>query len=90
MQLEDDVRKECESSVGFLEELEAMWSILSERPVARYYYIVLFLVLMFLELFVVTSKFSKEECDYEKLVKYQLEVKNRQINELFKLNYARA
>lgn len=90
MQLEDDVRKECEASVGFLEELEAMWDIISERPVARYYYITMFLVLMFLELFVVTSKFSKEECDYEKLVKYQLEIKQRQINELFKISYARS
>ncbi len=87
--LEDNVRRECEDSVGFLEELEAMWSILSERTSAKIFYIILFAFLIGLELFILVSKSHKEECDYEKLVKYQLEVKKQQIDKLLRLNYQR-
>ena len=38
--MEEDVRKECKESVGFLEELEAMWSIIINRPLAGAFYLV--------------------------------------------------
>lgn len=63
--VEEDVRKECKESVGFLEELEAMWSIITTRPLAGVFYAVFFALLMSLELFVVFSKMFDKECDYE-------------------------
>ena len=54
--MEEVVRKECKESVGFLEELEAMWSIITNRPLAGAFYLVFFFLLMSLELFVVVSK----------------------------------
>lgn len=67
--MEDDVRKECKESVGFLEELEAMWSIITNRPLAGAFYLVFFFLLMSLELFVVVSKTVDKECDYEAAIK---------------------
>lgn len=52
--VEEDTRKECQANVGFLEELEAMVSIVTTRTVAGIFYVIFFLLLMSLELFVVT------------------------------------
>lgn len=62
--VEEDVRKECKESVGFLEELEAMWTIITTRKLAGMFYAVFFVLLMSLELFVVVSKLVDSDCDY--------------------------
>ena len=67
--VEEDVRKECKASVGFLEELEAMWDIITTRKLAGVFYLIFFTFLMSLELFVVVSKMVDKECDYEVAIK---------------------
>lgn len=67
--VEEDVRKECKENVGFLEELEAMWTIITTRPLAGVFYAVFFVLLMSLELFVVLSKMFDKECDYETAIR---------------------
>lgn len=66
--VEETVRAECQENVGFLEELEAMWTIIASRPLAGVFYGIFFLLLMSLELFVVVSKMIDGECDYETAV----------------------
>ena len=67
--VEEDVRKECKESVGFLEELEAMWDIITTRKIAGIFYGVFFVLLMSMELFVVVSKLVDKECDYDAAIK---------------------
>ena len=67
--VEEDVRRECKASVGFLEELEAMWDIITTRKLAGVFYLIFFTFLMSLELFVVVSKMVDKECDYEVAIK---------------------
>lgn len=67
--VEEDVRKECKESVGFLEELEAMWTIITTRKLAGIFYAVFFVLLMSMELFVVVSKLVDKECDYDAAIK---------------------
>lgn len=81
--VEEDTRKECQANVGFLEELEAMVSIVTTRTVACIFYVIFFLLLMSLELFVVTSKMGDEECDYELAIKGAERVKMAQFNSAF-------
>lgn len=81
--MEEEVRKECKESVGFLEELEAMWTIISTRRVAGLFYIVFFLLLMSLELFVVVSKMVDGECDYDLAIKGAQQVRMNQLNQAF-------
>lgn len=81
--MEEDVRRECKESVGFLEELEAMWSIISTRPLAGAFYLIFFFLLMSLELFVVVSKMVDKECDYEAAIKGGQKVKIAQFNKTF-------
>lgn len=81
--VEEDTRKECQANVGFLEELEAMVSIVTTRTVAGIFYVIFFLLLMSLELFVVTSKMGDEECDYELAIKGAERIKKAQFNSAF-------
>ena len=81
--VEEDVRKECKASVGFLEELEAMWTIITTRKLAGAFYIVFFVLLMSLELFVVVSKLVDKECDYEAAIKGAQKVRIAQFANAF-------
>ena len=81
--IEEDVRSECKASVGFLEELEAMWTIISTRPLAGGFYLVFFFLLMSLELFVVVSKTIDKECDYDAALKGMQKVRVAQFNKAF-------
>ena len=81
--VEEDTRAECKANVGFLEELEAMVSIITNRWVAGAFYVIFFLLLMSLELFVVTSKMGDKECDYEMAIKGAERVRMAQFNTAF-------
>ena len=81
--VEEDVRTECKSSVGFLEEIEAMWTIITTRKLAGVFYLIFFCLLMSLELFVVISKMLDKECDYEIAMKGTQKVKILQFNNAF-------
>ena len=81
--MEEDVRKECKENVGFLEELEAMWSIITSRPLAGVFYLVFFMLLMSLELFVVVSKMVDDDSDYDIALKGAQEVRKKQFEQLY-------
>ena len=81
--IEEDTRKECKESVGFLEELEAMWDIITTRKLAGGFYAVFFFLLMSLELFVVVSTVGDRECDYDAAIKGAQRVRIAQFNNTF-------
>ena len=83
MTIEEDVRRECKENVGFLEELEAMWTIITTRNLAGGFYAVFFVLLMSLELFVVASKVGDKECDYDVAIKGAQRVRIAQFNSTF-------
>ena len=60
---------------GFIEELEATLTVVSQSPVSLVFYIILFCFLTFLELFVLTIKMGESKCDYELIVENQLYLK---------------
>lgn len=82
MDAETLLREELKAKQGFLEELNAIIEILSERTVALIFYLVLFTFLMSLELFVVVSKFGDKRCDYDLVIEHQLEQKKKTLSEL--------
>jgi len=84
MDAEKLLRKELKSKQGFLEELNAILAILKERPIALFFYLILFSFLMSLELFVVFSKLGDKKCDYDLVIEHQLEQKKKTLNELIK------
>ena len=82
--VEYDLREELKTKQGFLEELGAVVEILMENYIAFIFYFMLFLFLMSLELFVVFSKVGDNECDYDLIIKHQLDQKKKTLNELVK------
>lgn len=81
--IEEDTRKDCKASVGFLEELEAMWTIITTRKLAGGFYALFFFLLMSLEMFVVASKVGDKECDYDIAIKGAQRVRIAQFNNTF-------
>lgn len=88
--VEDEVRKECEDNVGLLQELEAMWTIITTHRIAGAFYLVFFLLLMSLELFVVVSKVLDKECDYEVAIKRGRDVRVCQLANAFSKYYVQS
>ena len=84
LSVENDLREELSSNIGFLEELRAMIEIISTRLEALIFYIIIFSFLISLELFVVTSKLGDKKCDYDLIVEHQLEIKKAALEELVK------
>ena len=82
MEVENDLRKELSTNIGFLEELHAMLELLSSRTEALIFYCIIFSFLISLELFVVASKMSDKKCDYDMIVEHQLNVKAIALGEL--------
>ena len=83
LSVEEETRKECQSNVGFLEELEAMVTMVFSHWAAGIFYIIFFVLLMSLELFVVVSRRGDQECDYEMAVKGAQRVKAMQLAAAF-------
>ena len=78
----NEVREEYKlMNTGFLEELGALYTLLSENPIVRVFYIFLFLFLTSLELLVITTK-GKENCDYELLLDFQLKQRKKELETL--------
>ena len=72
----EKVREEMsQRAPGFIEELEATLSVVSQSYVSLAFYIILFCFLTFLELFVLTIKMGENKCDYELIVENQLYLK---------------
>ncbi|MDE5999977.1 MAG: DUF4407 domain-containing protein [Bacteroidaceae bacterium] len=74
--VEKTTREEVSSRVpGFIEELEATLKVVSQSWASLAFYIILFLFLLFLELFVLTIKAGDSKCDYDLIVEHQLNLK---------------
>lgn len=72
----EKVTKEVsERPLGFIEELEATLSVVSNSWISLAFYVVLFLFITFMELFVLTIKMGENKCDYELIVENQLNLK---------------
>ena len=78
----EKVTKEIsERPLGFIEELEATLTVVSNSWISLAFYVVLFLFLTFMELFVLTIKMGENKCDYELIVENQLNLKKNLIEQ---------
>lgn len=79
--IDNTVRDEINSRpTGFIEELEATLRVISNSTISLVFYAVLFLFLLFLELFVLSIKMGEKPCDYEMIVEHQLSHKETLLN----------
>lgn len=80
------LEKEISSKVGFLDELEVMYVLISKSKIALVVWFIWFFFLMGIELLVLISKTGEKENDYEKTVKHQMELQNRKLDIFSKMS----
>jgi hypothetical protein len=76
------LEQEISSKVGFLDELEVMYSLITRSGVALSVWLIWFFFLLGLEMLVLISKVNEKENDYERTVKHHMALQIRKL-ELF-------
>jgi hypothetical protein len=82
LNIRPQLEKEISSKVGFLDELEVMYSLITRSGVALSIWLIWFLFLLGLEMLVLISKINEKEDDYGKTVKHQMDLQMKKL-ELF-------
>lgn len=79
LNIRPQLEKEISSKVGFLDELEVMYSLISRSGVALSIWLIWFFFLLGLEMLVLIGKINEKENDYEKAVKHHMELQMRKL-----------
>ncbi|HXS54948.1 MAG TPA: DUF4407 domain-containing protein [Hanamia sp.] len=79
LNIRPQLEKEISSKVGFLDELEVMYSLISRSKVALIVWLIWFFFLFGLEMLVLISKVNEKENDYEKTVKHHMALQMRKL-----------
>lgn len=79
-----ELEKEIGSKVGFLDELEVMYSLITKSTIALCIWLIWFFFLLGLELLVLVSKANEKENDYERTIKHQMDLHMKKLNVLAK------
>jgi Domain of unknown function (DUF4407) len=82
--LRPQVEADLKTNVGFLDELEVMYSLLIESVISLCAWLIWFVFLLGLELFILFSKMGEKETDYDKRMQQQMELHYRRIELLNK------
>lgn len=77
--LRPSIERELKSSNGFLDELNVMFSLLSESPIVLGVWILWILFLFGLELLVLIGKMFDKENDYDHMIKHQMDIHIKKI-----------
>jgi hypothetical protein len=74
------LEEEIKSKVGFLDELEVMYSLISRSNVAMFVWFIWFFFLFGLEMLVLISKINEKENDYEKTVRHHMQLQMHKLD----------
>lgn len=74
------IETELKQNVGFLDELEVMYSLLSESGVSFGAWLIWFVFLLGLELLILASKMGESENDYDRMMSEQMALHFRKIS----------
>ncbi len=78
----DAVELELKSKRGLLQELQALKTVVGKSWISMAVYLMWFLLFFFIELFVLVSKVSDRNSDYERTVQHQINTRIRAIEQL--------
>lgn len=78
------LEKQISSKVGFLDELEVMYKLITRSNVALVVWFIWFFFLFGLEMLVLIGKMNEKENDYERTVKHQMSLQMQRLDVLAK------
>lgn len=82
LNIRPQLENEISSKVGFLDELEVMYQLITQSNVALIVWLIWFLFLFGLEMLVLISKINEKENDYDKTVIHQMTLQNKRLDAL--------
>jgi len=82
LDIRPSLEKEISAKVGFLDELEVMFSLITKSSVALIVWFIWFFFLMGLELLVLVGKINEKEDDYGRTIQHQMDLQIHKL-ELF-------
>lgn len=80
LNIRPSLEKEISSKVGFLDELEVMYSLITRSGVALSVWLIWFFFLLGLEMLVLLSKMNEKENDYERTVKHHMNLQLKKLD----------
>lgn len=80
LNIRPQLEKEISSKVGFLDELEVMYQLITRSKVALTVWLIWFFFLFGLEMLVLISKVNEKENDYERTVKHHMALQIRKLD----------
>lgn len=86
LNIRPQLEKEISSKVGFLDELEVMYSLITRSGVALSIWLIWFFFLLGLEMLVLISKVNEKENDYEKTVKHHMNLQMKKLDLFAKMS----
>ncbi len=89
LNIRPSLEKEISSKVGFLDELEVMYSLITRSGVALSVWLIWFFFLLGLEMLVLVSKMNEKENDYERTIKHHMALQLKKLDLFAKMAEAR-
>lgn len=80
LNIRPQLEKDISSKVGFLDELEVMWSLISKSGVALTIWLIWFVLLFGIEMLVLVSKLFEDENDYDRIVKHHMTLQMKKLD----------
>lgn len=82
--IRQEIEADLRSKTGFLDELQVLFSILLNSPIALFVWIMFFLFFMSLEILVLVNKFGEGSNDYDKVITHQMETRISMLDNIAK------
>lgn len=86
LNIRPQLEKDISSKVGFLDELEVMWRLITRSNVALTIWLIWFILLFGIEMLVLVSKFFEDENDYDRIVKHHMTLQMRKLDLFAQMN----
>ncbi|KAF2507425.1 DUF4407 domain-containing protein [Flavobacterium foetidum] len=80
LNIRPQLEKDISSKVGFLDELEVMWSLISKSSVALAIWLIWFILLFGIEMLVLVSKIFEDENDYDRIVNHHMMLQMKKLD----------
>lgn len=80
LNIRPQLEKDISSKVGFLDELEVMFSLITKSTVALIIWLIWFILLFGIEILILVSKHSESENDYDKIVKHHMALQIKKLD----------
>ena len=80
LNIRPQLEKDISNKVGFLDELEVMFSLITKSTVALMIWLIWFILLFGIEILILVSKSGETENDYDRIVKHHMTLQMKKLD----------